>query len=420
MGSAKKRGLFVVIGLCFLAILTAIVVPGIPAYQEWQYQKASLETLRSGQAGQPDSPILLYYLGRRLADAHQPEEAIPVLRRATALAPGSARVQQALVLTLLSTGQTQEAAQIATRSQAAHPDDPDAALLLARVDLATKSYAPAVTALQTVTRQFPQNVEAWALLAIAQRRTGDMQGAVASVSQTTRLRPTESKYWYLQAQIDRQSMQDPRASYARALSLAPGDVRVKADYADYLARIGDTAAEKMARETLAQSPDNPIASGALGLTLARRNAPEAYPWLVKAAQSSPTDLQLLIALHKIAVQTGRTSDSKRWLSETLRVQAAHKEEAALNVTLDSHPHDANALRQMASLVARRGDSFGCVQYLARATGQSPDAPGPLLAAARDLQQGGFPELARNLAAQALQSNPTPAERAAAEALLRKP
>lgn len=415
----KKRTL-----LASLITATVMVgwfaLPYHPLYQEWVCKGASLETLQRLQSRLPDNPALCYYLGLRLSEARRQEEAIPLLQRGFALDSDRSRLLDALAAALIYVGRTREAYSVLRKFYEAHPQDADAYLMMARFYLTTQTFAPAVTLLKDATQKFPENPECWALLAIAQQRQSDTAGAEASATAAVHLRPQQSRYWFLQAQILKQARKSgAHAAYERAIQLTPQDVTIQADLADYLARSGDaTAAEKVAREVLLQKPNDLRASGALGLALARRDDPAASALLLKGIQNDPQDILILRTLHRLAFKAGDTAQAERWLKEAVGMQSLMQQEANLNVKLERNPGDNAALREMASLMGKKGEIFRCMQYHARAMKQVADAPGPLLAAANDLKQGGFLSLSRRLAEQSLHNSKTPQERHDAEMFLR--
>lgn len=416
---AVKKGLLVtLVGTTFAVIWIAL--PYHPAYQEWRCKDSSLEKLQSLQTQMPENPALYYYLGLRLQEAHRGEEAITALERSVSLNLDNSRTRNALAEAEMALGHSRKAYQAVKQFYDTHPENPEAFLMLGRFYLTTRTFAPAAALLKDATRKFPENAECWALLSIAQQRISDVLEAEKSAAAAVRLRPKESKYWFLQAQILKQANKsEARASYETALQLAPTDAGIQADFADYLARAAQyPAAEELARKVLYRHPDDLRASGALGLALASHNDPAASPLLLKGLQNNPQDILILRTLHLCMVREGKKEDAVRWLKQATLVQAALQEESDLTTKLERYPEDIDTLRRLAAMMGRNGDYFRCLQYQARALRQILDAPAPLLAAALDLEAGGYPQIARRLAQQAQQNSKTPQERSIAAKYLR--
>lgn len=416
----RKRWLSAALVCATVAVAWA-ALPYHPIYQEWLCRESSLEKLQALQTQLPENPVLLYYLGRRFQEAHRGDAAVNALERAVALDIDTPRLRNALAEAQMSVGRNREAYKVVRQFYETHPENPEAFLMMARFYLTTQTFAPAAAVLKDATKKFPDNAECWALRAIAQLRMSDTSGAEKAVAEAVHLRPQESKYWFLQAQILKQSRKSgARAAFEQALQRSPNDLAVQAEFADYLARAADyNAAEKWARKVLRYKPDDLRASGALGLALAQRNDPAASPLLIKGLQNDGQDVLMIRTLHRLAVREGKTADAKRWMKQALLVQNTLQEEADLNTKIEKNPDDAAALRGMAALMGRNGDYFRCMQYQARALRQVADASAPLLAAARDLEAGGFPQLARRLAEQSLQNSKTQQEHDAAENYLRR-
>ena len=128
---------------------------------------------------------------------------------------------------------------------------------------------------------------------------------------------------------------------------------------------------------------------------------------------------MMKSLQSLATRQGKPDEAKRWQGEAVRVLEERQIESRLNIRIAQHPDDADALRRMAALVAKRGDYFGCIQFHAREMKQLADASAPLIATANDMKQSGYPDIAKQLAQKALQNSKTPEDRAAVEEFIQK-
>jgi tetratricopeptide (TPR) repeat protein len=401
-----------------------LALPRHPGFQEWLCHGRSLPELEALERRLPPSPVVLYHLGKALQRAGRSAEAVPVLRRAAGFGGDNARAVDALAQAQIAAGQTRETFGLLRAFLERHPDSPDAYRMLGRFLLGVQTYSRAVIVLEEATRRFPQDGENWKLLASARHQFRDIRGARDAVTRATTLMPADSDVWLLQARIFRDlEMPEARAAYEQAVRLSPGDVDLRAEFADYLARMGSspqdyTYATDLARRVLRQSPGNARAAAALGLVQAARGeSDEAIPLLRQAVGQDPRDVRLLRTLSRVYRQKGDTAEAARWSEEMRRAHAYRDEEQRLLDALEVRPQDKTLLRKMARLTGTHGDALRSVRYHAIALDQPPDAAAPLLAAARDLHAGGFTGAARQFAERSLQRTRTPEERDAARTFL---
>jgi cytochrome c-type biogenesis protein CcmH/NrfG len=416
----KKR---IVLGAAILltAATALFALPYHPVYQERQCQGRSLEELQVLLQRLPENPIVLYYLGRALHQASRSAEAIPLLQRAVALDADTPRLREALVEAQMARGETRGAFDGLRLFLETHPDTPDAYRMLARFYLSVQTLSRAVIVLEEGVKRFPDEDALWALLAHACEKVHDMRRATEAVTRAIALKPDEAEYWLLQAQIQANAA-EARVSYQKALQLAPDDLNLQAEYADFVARKGiredQDRAERMARQVLAKSGEHPKASAALGLILAERNEfAEALPLLQHALRVNAQDIPILTALQRLNWRAGHTAEAKRWEAALRRAHAYRLEYKRLLDAVEDNPKDTAFQQQLGRLLGRHGQITPSLRYHGLALGLPPDAPLTLQTAARDLQEGGFSAQARQLAERSLQNSTTDSERMAARELL---
>ncbi len=137
------------------------------------------------------------------------------------------------------------------------------------------------------------------------------------------------------------------AEFRAALALDERFVPAWVNLADLLRTQGrEPDAERVLRDGLKASPDDPSLHHALGLSLVRQQRlPEALPELARAAALAPDNARLAyvhaVALHSV----GRTTEALRWLERALARAPADRDVLSALVALNAEAGHAEAARR---------------------------------------------------------------------------
>jgi cytochrome c-type biogenesis protein CcmH/NrfG len=419
---SRSKRIFFLVAIIGVILAGVLALPHHPLVQERRFKDMPLAGFEGNQKTFPDSPIFLYYWGTRLNETKRFDEAVPVLQRAILSDLDAPRLRAALSQSLLALGRTHDAYTQLEQYRRTHPTSEEGVLMLARFYLTVRSYRLAIDLLKPSCQQFPTSAECYALLAIAYNYEGGSQHAAKAAAEAVRLQPKASKYWSLQAQVLLQSQATlAKDSYEQAIRLAPDDYEVQADFAYYLARAQKMEeAEALARTVLKKLPNNLHATSALAIALSSKNAPESLDLLLDGLKGDPKDYLLIQNIIRQLHRLGREKETKEWEKRLIAIQEEKKILTDLRTRLEKNPGDTDALHQFALYYAYEGDAFQCLQYHARAQQAITDAPGPLLAAARDLITANHPQLAEPLLRQLLTRSPNGTQQQEATRLLQHP
>ena len=291
-------------------------------------------------------PDVFDLLGRAQITAGRPREAAEAFRQADALAPGDAGRLSRLAAARMSTGDFAGMAEAAAAALRANPSGPGARLMLAMGEVAEGD------------------------LATAEAELGRLDAASQASEPARVLRGM--------IQLIRYDTAGARTAFEGVLRDHPESVPARLG----LARVATTEgqpeeAERLLGEVLRRDPSNAEATGRLAATaLAGPRAATGLALLEAAQAANPSEPNLAFTLATVLARRGEHERAVTLLqSEALRtapglggtvalrlseVRASQERwpeaEAAARSALADNPRDTRAMRQLALLLARRGDT----------------------------------------------------------------
>ncbi|MCZ8133137.1 MAG: PEP-CTERM system TPR-repeat protein PrsT [Steroidobacteraceae bacterium] len=182
----------------------------------------ALELLQKLAAANPKSAEPLLSLARVQARAGQLEAAENSLKRAQQLAPSSA-TQVGLAQLASARGNEAEAVRWLEQARAADPKATEPRALLARYYVSQRQFDAAQKVADELVQLTAQRPEARILSAGIALERKDAERALADVNEAVRLAPDSAPAWLAKGEVHERSQQleDARAAYRRALTLAP-------------------------------------------------------------------------------------------------------------------------------------------------------------------------------------------------------
>ncbi len=399
--------------ICLAAVLAvgASLTLQSGTYQDWRLSRMSLSELKQELQDRGESSRLLYYIGLRLNQQKRFAEADGYLRQAVGLDPDTPRLRDEWARALLGSGNTTAAFGELREFAGRHPDLAEAHYILGKFYYTQRSMERASEEFTRAVALKPDYAAAYLYLAGAEDSLRDLAKAWQAASHAVALNPQSAEAHLAFASLCARTNQPPaltRAEFEKTLALAPRHAVAHQEYARWLL---DTAKTPADRSLAAQQAQQAIALGigdsASYLILGRaRNyngdRVGAIEPLTRAAQLAPDDPAPALTLMQIHRALGHTDEFKTWEREYLLRQNLTSERSKLlqDVTVD--PNDPARKMRLARWLGRHGDADGCVHNYSMAMHKALDAPPVLIAASRDLTQGGHAYLALPLALRAVE------------------
>ena len=156
---------------------------------------SSIQRFRALLARGVESFEVHYYLGRGLAAARKPREAIPHFEAAITRLPGFAAAYLELAECRIALGDAPGAIEVLRRGQAAAPKDPRLHEREAQVWKREKRHAEAVAAYRAAIALAPKDALLRVQLGEALRDAGDLDEAAQSLREAVNLDPAPASYW---------------------------------------------------------------------------------------------------------------------------------------------------------------------------------------------------------------------------------
>ena len=416
--------------VCTIALipLAARALFWLPAYQERRVANLSLAELEMLTRREPENSMALLRLGQRLNQSGRFSDALAPLQNAAGLEPDSGKIREEWALAQMAGSYVTGAFGQLTQFVKTHPESPEGRRALGRFYVTQRAYPRAIEELGAATKLAPNDAESWSLLAAAHHGLGESQPACAAAERAVQLRPTNAVDTTLLATLYQETHREADALrlFEKAATLSPGDPIVSHGWASALLKTGrpdDLArAETLAQELVSKSPGDPAALALRGRAELERGKPEkAVVTLSEAAMRVPpgTPISTLPAneptqfldpaLAMLAAQActalGRSADARKWQSLSATRQGVQEEWRRLTDRVRNNPEDRASFREMAALLARRGDAAEVAKYLARAESRAVDSPPVLIKAARLLSAQGYGEQAVAVARRAVLLGP---------------
>jgi tetratricopeptide (TPR) repeat protein len=407
--SRRTRVLLASVAALGLAAASARLAWYLPVVQEWRIARTPLADLVKERGPVSDDPRLLYHIGRRLNQQERFADAEGNLRQAVGLDPDSAPLRDEWARALLGTGRVTEAFNQLRQFVGTHPDSGPGHRVLGKFYFTQKSMPRAREEFEKAVRLTPGDAEAWAYLSQAASQLSLPDVPLDAARKAVTLAPENAGYRLLLASLLEPANQAEAAGaeYARAAGLAPENAVTRQQYALWLSKhaadpAGRAKAEAEARRSLALDANDGNTHLLLGRLLRDAGRPaEAVAPLTEAAKLLPEDPSAPQALTQIHRARGNAPEADRWQDVWQKRQAYVTERHALFQELRVKP-ESRALRgKMARLLGTHGDVDGAVRNHAMSLRRPPDHVQTLVAAARDLTAGGYPDRALPLAERAV-------------------
>ena len=285
-------------------------------------QSASLLELQTLAKTRDWDPEVYYWLGTRLTEAGQHEEAVRVLTRSVGLNPTSAAANASLGLALARTDHPQEAEDALKRAIALNPKLAHAHFVLGNLYGKYKRWEEAIQHLKLVAALDPQNYEAQYLMAICygevyqeDRKMEILEHLVQAAPGNIRFQKSLG-YVYLFFGKFAQA----ETLYRRILQTSPDDVETRYLLGRALAEQASSPeafaeAERQLRDVAQKASNNPGVHLALGILAFRRNEPaKAIPELETAIRFQVPENKAQLYLGQSYMRVGQAEKGKATLA----------------------------------------------------------------------------------------------------------
>ena len=329
--------------------------------------------------------------GSLLASAGRLDEAEPMYRRATELAPDYLPARLRLGDVLLKGNRTTDAAQVYTDVLARWPEQPYALLGLARVAIAGQNWTEARAWLRRSIAADPEFVGGLSLLVTVDERLGENAEAAALRERINHREFVDLEDPWAEALLD--DCYDPYyLSVAAAVAVFRGQASVAERWLQRAIALSDSpapyhrqlgklyftdknypAARRSFEEATRLAPTDSDAWAMLvNLLLAMSERAQAYQTVARALAHCPESRALHFAYGRMLNEDGRYAQAIGELQEAKRLG----------------PGESNAYVELAQVYFRRGEIEAGLAEMKAALGVQPDHPLALVVLARDsVRQG---------------------------------
>ncbi|HTL68756.1 MAG TPA: tetratricopeptide repeat protein [Lacunisphaera sp.] len=290
---------------------------------------AAIAGYRALMVLEPAEPRWPHLLASILAGYGRLDEALPLLRRTTTLAPDYVPAWLRLGDALLKSNAVEEAARAYESALRLAPSNPDALLGLARCDLQKERWTSARQRLQQIVSEAPDSADALSLLATVQERLGNAAAADAARSRqsTQGVYGTAPDPWldeitgwcldpYLllvagSAAISEGAPAKALPLLARAQTLAPQDPRIHRQAAKALSKLGDAnrARAELERAVALAPTDDMFRLDLIAFLQAGRDPAAVAAAVQDGVAACPGSAALQYAAGRIARDAGRLEEA---------------------------------------------------------------------------------------------------------------
>jgi tetratricopeptide (TPR) repeat protein len=173
--------------------------------------------------------------------------------------------------------------------------------------------------------------------------------------------------------IEFNQMVEARPHYERAVALAPADRAARLGLARCLHSTGESAAAaRLLDELLAERPEDPDVLVVRGIVALQADRPaEAVPYLKRALEQAPSDLDALYTLALALKALGKPDESRIYRD---RHEAASKDLSELTATtkaIAKDPRNPDLRYKAGMILLRNGHTEGGVRWIESALAENP-------------------------------------------------
>lgn len=237
----------------------------------------------------PANPEALALNARIKIANGEPDKAVTILERATALYPQSSETFHSLGLAYASAGDPLRGVVALSEALRLTPDFPTAALALADLQVRTGNLTAAAANLRRLVKQHPEIPAARMALANVCARQGEFEEALLQLRTLNQAFPRSAEIWVMigAIQIQQGKRSEARHAFEQALDLAPTSLSALEQLVNLDLRAGDPAsALQRVKAQIARNPK----SAALQLVLARLYLAQKNPTSAEAALQTAISL----------------------------------------------------------------------------------------------------------------------------------
>jgi predicted O-linked N-acetylglucosamine transferase (SPINDLY family) len=307
----------------------------------------------------PDHPGALNLLGMLAGQTGHADQALALIGRAIAVAPGVAEYHGNLGELHRRSGRPEEAMVCLRRALALNP-----ALTGLHINLGNALHDAgrndeAIVAYRAALERAPDDFLAWSNLGMALQHSGRSDEAIAAYERAIQLRPDQVEiHSNLGVALAAQGrLEEAITAHERAIALAPRSARAHCNLGVALAEQGRLAEAIAAyRRALAERPSMAEAYTNLGNALRETGQfDEAFAAYRRALELRPEDAETLNSLGSLLRDAGRLDDALAAFREALTARPDFAQAGSnLLLTLHSHPgYDAQAILAEHRAWARR-------------------------------------------------------------------
>ncbi|CEK12973.1 Tfp pilus assembly protein PilF [Chthonomonas calidirosea] len=404
------RRLFVCFLIGIIAFVGVWALLTSPWFLRWRYRHMPLSQMIQQFPKHRVDPIFLYYLGLKLNQRGDYVHADPILRHAVGLDPDNPNYRDEWARALLGSGLVTAAFGELRQYVGTHPHSAQAHYLMGKFYVSQRAMDKASEELQKALQLDPTLGEAWAYLAVAREALGDNTQALQAAQKAVALNPGSAANRATLALLlsDANQQTAARKQFMQAIRLAPQQETIRQAFATWLlqhARSSQDINEALvqAQQALKLSPRDAAAWLAEGRAyFLLGDYRQAVAPLMRAYQLYPYDPTAPLTLREVYQKLDQPKEVARWQRLYLLCQKGADRYQRLYDALRVHPQSSLLHREMAELLAQRGDVEGCLRNWAEALHLPADAPQVLIAAANSLTDAHFAQEALPLAQRAVQ------------------
>ena len=397
---------------CLLVGLAAVAIPVVRvqsgARRDLDRARASLEADRPEEARQfldrylavwPDSTEAHFraaQAARRLAD---PAAAERHLERAARLGWDPAGIELERALMAAAAGDLRRVEPTLLEHLAAgHPDAPQILAVLVPAFAAEFRWTEANALTDQWIRLRPDEARAWAWRGEVCERLRRRTEALDALRTAARLDPADRRARLQLARLLLEMRQPAEAAehldWLRAADPDDPAVLLQLALCWDAQGVPDEAAGLLDR-VIAANPTGATALFHRGrLELNRRRPEAAVPYLRRAADAAPGDLEVLNSLAVALQQIGAADEARAVEERRQRAEADLRRVAELVRAISAAPHDPDLRREVGELFLRNGRDADGLRWLATALREQPDHPATHQLLAGYYDRIGRPDLAQ--------------------------
>jgi cellulose synthase operon protein C len=274
---------------------------------------SAIETLQPAVALAPKDSAILLMMGTAYAQRGRPEDAVRMLEKAVALAPDAMTMRTQLALNRIAIGDNEGALSDLLAATEADPDSSRPSVLLTMLSLKSSDFASAAKYASSLISQFPEDPVGYNLLGAARLGLERIDGARASFKRALSIAPGfhSANLNLAKLEMDHGAVTQARKIFVDVLEQSPKEIRAMLGLSKLDEKIGDRdgAIEWLEKVRAIVPKQVPHQLKLVDLYLAENNLAKAQAITTDLEAKYPDQLPVLIAVGRVQMARGTPGEA---------------------------------------------------------------------------------------------------------------